>query len=90
MRTLKLEVAYFMYEVISGNGACIARKREVFIIQKLSTYLSTLLAHSQSVQPFTEQSKPVDTTTVPVNTTILSPICCSDQTKNSPFYSSAQ
>lgn len=78
---MKLKVAYFIDEVISGNGACIARKCELFIIQKLSTYLSTSLANSQYVQPFTELSKPVDTTTVPVNTTILIP--CSDQTKAS-------
>lgn len=78
---LKLKVAYFTYEVISGNGACIVRKCEFFIIQKLSTYLSTLLANSQNVPPFTELSNPVDTTTVPVNTTI--PIPCSDQTKAS-------
>lgn len=83
MRILKLKVAYFIYEVITGNGACIARKCELFIIQKLSTYLSTLLAHSQNVQPFTELNKPVNTNAVPVNTTILSPLRCSDQVKNS-------
>lgn len=83
MHILKLKVAYFIYEVISGNGACVARKCELFIIQKLSTYLSTLLAHSQNVQPSAELSKPVDTTIVSVNTTILSLVPCSDQTKNS-------
>lgn len=83
MCILKLKVAYFIYEVISGIGSCIAGTCELFIIQKLNTYLSTLLAHSQNVQPFTELSKPVDTTTIPVNTSILSPIPCSDQTKNS-------
>lgn len=75
---LKLKVAYFIHEVLS---ACIARKCELFIIQKLSTYLSTWLTHSQNVQPFTElgTTVPADTATAPVNTTILSPIPCSDQ-----------
>lgn len=77
---LKLKFAYFIHEVVS---ACIARKCDLFMTQKLSTYLSTLLTHSQNVQPFTELDMPADTATAAVNTTILSPIPSCDQTKNS-------
>lgn len=77
---MKLKVAYFIHEVLR---ACIARKCELFIIQKLSTYLGTWLTHRQNVQPFTELDIPADTATAPVNKTILSPIPCSDETKNS-------
>lgn len=90
---LNLKFAYFIHKVIS---ACIARKCDLFIIQKLSTYLSILLAHSQNVQPFTELDMPADTATAPVNTTILSSNYNYSHTlfwskkELPPFYSSAQ